>query len=73
MIYTVNAVFSEDKQGCYVYCPELPGCHSQGGNFEEAKANIREAIDLYLETMSKDEIKTSLNPLSRIQALALPH
>ncbi|MCD6010997.1 MAG: type toxin-antitoxin system HicB family antitoxin [Flavipsychrobacter sp.] len=61
MVYKVNVVFTEDAHGYYVYCPELPGCHSQGDSFEEAKANIREAIDLYLETMSKEEIETSLN------------
>ena len=32
-----------------VYCPELPGCTSAGDTEEEARANIREAIALYLE------------------------
>ena len=32
-----------------VWCPELPGCASAGENKEEALANIREAIELYLE------------------------
>ena len=32
-----------------VWCPELPGCTSAGRNEEEAMANIREAIELYLE------------------------
>jgi predicted RNase H-like HicB family nuclease len=32
-----------------VWCPELPGCTSAGSTQEEALANIREAIDLYLE------------------------
>jgi len=27
----------------------LPGCFSQGENFEEAISNIKEAIELYLE------------------------
>ncbi len=31
------------------WCPELPGCTSAGGTEEEAMANIREAIELYLE------------------------
>jgi predicted RNase H-like HicB family nuclease len=61
MVYKVNVIFTQDEQGYYVYCPELPGCHSQGDNFEEAKANIKEAIDLYLETMTKEEIATTLN------------
>ena len=32
-----------------VWCPELPGCASAGETREEALANIKEAIDLYLE------------------------
>ena len=31
-----------------VWCPELPGCTSAGDSEEEALANIREAIELYL-------------------------
>ena len=61
MVYKVNVVFTTDEHGYYVYCPELPGCHSQGDSFEEAKTNIREAIDLYLETMDKDEIEEALS------------
>jgi predicted RNase H-like HicB family nuclease len=34
-----------------VECPSLPGCISQGKTKEEAIANIREAIDLYIEDM----------------------
>ena len=29
--------------------PELPGCHTQGETKEELLANIKEAIELYLE------------------------
>jgi len=29
-------------------CPELPGCASAGETEEEARANIREAIELYV-------------------------
>jgi predicted RNase H-like HicB family nuclease len=61
MIYNVNVVFSHDEHGYYVYCPELPGCHSQGDSFEEAKANIREALDLYIGTMSREEIEAANN------------
>jgi len=32
-----------------VWCPELPGCTSAGTTEEEALANIRQAIELYLQ------------------------
>ncbi len=51
-----TAVFQEEKEGGYsVWVPELPGCASQGETFEEALANIREAIELYLEDTAIDE------------------
>jgi predicted RNase H-like HicB family nuclease len=33
----------------------LKGCHSQGTTLEEAIANIKEAIELYLETLPVDQ------------------
>jgi len=37
-------------------CPSLPGCVSQGETKEEAITNIREAIELYVETLQEDGI-----------------
>ncbi len=31
------------------HCPEIPGCHSQGATYEEALANIKEAMEACLE------------------------
>ena len=61
MSYRVNVVFSKDDNGYFVSCPELPGCISQGDTYEEARSNIQEAAELYLETMTAEEIKSSLN------------
>jgi len=36
------------------YCPSLRGCVSQGRTEEEAIANIKEAIELYLEPEPED-------------------
>ena len=38
-----------DDGGFTAYVPALPGCISEGETEEEALANIREAIELYLE------------------------
>ena len=37
-------------------CPELPGCASAGETEEEARVNIREAIELYLAPGSDLEL-----------------
>ena len=50
-----NAIFTEEDEGGYsVYVPDLPGCLSQGDTFEEAKVNISEAIELYLEDADEE-------------------
>ena len=35
-------------------CPVLPGCISQGRSREEALVNVREAIDLCLESRAEE-------------------
>ena len=37
-----------DEGGFTVYVPSLPGCISEGETVDQALANIREAIELYL-------------------------
>ena len=57
MLYKVSIVIEKDEHGYYAYCPELEGCHSQGDTLEEVLANIKEAAELYLETLTEDEIR----------------
>ncbi len=48
MRYTV--ILEKEADGGYVVSvPALPGCVSQGDTRDEALANVREAIDLYVE------------------------
>ena len=41
----------DEKRGCRAFCPALKGCHTQGDTVDEALANIREAIEAYLESL----------------------
>lgn len=56
-IYQYTAVFELDKDGGYTATiPALPGCISEGDNFEEALKNIEEAASLYLEDLRADKM-----------------
>ncbi len=70
-----SVVILEDESGGYIaIVPELPGCHTQGDSLDEVIRNIREAIELYLETLSEEEKKELLSRrvvgLQRVKALA---
>jgi predicted RNase H-like HicB family nuclease len=43
-----------DERGFTAYVPSLPGCISEGETAEEAMANLREAVELYLEPVEDD-------------------
>jgi len=52
MTRTYTVLFErEDDGGFSVWTPDLPGCASQGETLEEARANIREAVTLYVDTL----------------------
>lgn len=53
----INTIIEKDENGYFDFVPELKGCVSEGETFEEVKSNIKEAIELYLESMSEDELK----------------
>jgi predicted RNase H-like HicB family nuclease len=49
-----DVVLLEDETGGYVaLVPDLPGCHTQGDTLAEVVENVKEAIDLYLETLRR--------------------
>lgn len=51
--YTV-ILEKEEEGGYHVFCPALPGCHTQSETIEEGIINIREAIQLYIESLIED-------------------
>lgn len=51
-IYSYSVFYEMASEGGYIVSvPSLPGCHSQGETLEEAEANIKEAIEVYLESL----------------------
>jgi len=43
-----------EEGGFTAIVPSLPGCISEGNTREEALENVREAIELYLESVEDD-------------------
>lgn len=54
--------------GFTVYVPSLPGCISEGDTKEQALANIKEAIELYLEPVDDD---LTFSPDTEITEIAI--
>lgn len=52
-----GVIIEQDENGYYAYAPELEGCQSQGDSLYATLSTIKEAIELYLETLSHEEFK----------------
>ncbi|MBI4908271.1 MAG: type II toxin-antitoxin system HicB family antitoxin [Acidobacteria bacterium] len=65
----VSVVIEQDEHGYYAWCPELKGCQSQGGTLDEVLANMREAVELFLETLSPEERSAALSQVILTTAL----
>ena len=62
----------DGDEGYYAYCPNLPGCFSNGRTFEETKANVREAVQLHLESLlANDEEIQSNGKLLHLEELTV--
>jgi predicted RNase H-like HicB family nuclease len=60
-VYEFDVVIVEDETGGYIaFVPALPGCHTQGESLEELIKNVKEAIELYIETLTESERKELL-------------
>ncbi|MCG8569866.1 MAG: type II toxin-antitoxin system HicB family antitoxin [Spirochaetes bacterium] len=56
--YFYKAIIEPCEEGGFTaYVPKLPGCVSEGETYEEILKNIREAIELYVETEKERENK----------------
>ncbi|MGH7559608.1 MAG: type II toxin-antitoxin system HicB family antitoxin [Gemmatimonadales bacterium] len=57
-----TAVYRKTPQGYVAFVEELPGANTQGATLEEARRNLREAVELVLEanrTLSEEELAGS--------------
>jgi len=53
-----TAIIEKAPEGGYwAICPEIPGANGQGETIEEAKNNLKEAIELILEDRREDILR----------------
>lgn len=74
-MYEFDVVIVEDESGGYLaFVPDLPGCHTQGDTLQELMDNVKEAVELYLETLSEEEKEELLRQrvvgIQKVKALA---
>jgi predicted RNase H-like HicB family nuclease len=56
----LTAIIEREGNGYVAMCPEVD-IASQGDTIEEARGNLREALELFFETASPEEIRTRLH------------
>ncbi len=56
----LTAIIEREGNGYVSLCPELD-IASQGDTIEESRTNLQEALELFFETASPEEIKTRLH------------
>lgn len=65
---TLTAIITKEGNGFVSLCPEIDVV-SQGNFVEEAKDNLRKAVELFFECASNNEIEERLIPESYISAM----
>ena len=56
----LTAIIEREGDGFVALCPEVDVA-SQGDTVDEARKNLQEALELFFETASSDEIKERLH------------
>ncbi len=56
----LTAIIEREGDGYVSLCPELD-IASQGDTIEEARNNLQEAVELFFETASPNEVQTRLH------------
>lgn len=62
MIHYYSVLINKEGKFYVAHCPEL-GVTSQGENIEEAEDNLREAIELYIESFGVNDDEYVQPPL----------
>ena len=65
-----KTVIEKDGQIYHGYVPALRGCHTQGRTIEETQANLKEAIEVWLESRAANNMPIPKPDAVKIEAVA---
>ncbi len=68
MKHTLTAILTREDTGFVALCPEVDVA-SQGMTVEEAKANLKEAVELFFECASDTEVQQRMASESFISSM----
>jgi predicted RNase H-like HicB family nuclease len=60
MSFQFTAIFKKVPEGYIAFVEELPGANTQGASLAEARANLREAVELILDAnraLAEEELR----------------
>ena len=60
MVRQLTAIIAREGNGYVALCPEVDVA-SQGDTVDEARSNLKEALELFFETASPEEIRERLH------------
>ena len=60
MVHKLAAIIEKEGEGYVALCPELD-IASQGNTIEQARDNLKEALELFFEAASPEEIRNRLH------------
>lgn len=63
----------EPEGGFTVFVPSLEGCITYGGDLEEAKANAKETIEVFIESLKADSLPIPTDENLLELNLQVPH
>ena len=68
-ILSYRAIIDKDGDSYHGYAPSLSGCHTQGDTINEARANLKEAINLWLESRAANNQTIPHPDVERVESI----
>ncbi|HWA91562.1 MAG TPA: type II toxin-antitoxin system HicB family antitoxin [Rhizomicrobium sp.] len=61
----ITSKIEQDAGDYHAWSPELPGCHTHGHTRAEALSNLKDAVRLYLDDVTEEELPTDSRKSSK--------